>query len=324
MNWTPQKHSIVKDLDTQEVLASKGYTIVANIGLNKIKKLTELYNQYHKVNSKKGGMFYSLYSLDLKYRKTINEQILNVLSPIYNEKFENYKSVINSFIVKYNGEESAFSLHQDSTSLDENLYSPLSVWIPLQDTTIQNGCLCVIPQSQKIFYPYRGISFPTPFNKIENTLRQYLEPINMEAGDVLLFDNRLVHYSPANKSDSPRIVVMSGLFPKKATLLNCYKDPNIENAPIEIYEQEEDFLLRSTNFFHDCTARPVLGKKIIDIDIELSDFTKEMFEQKAKEYNLKKYDLPELKSPKSMNIISEPKLKESSLIETIKTFFQKS
>lgn len=306
-----QKHSVVQDEKLIDILQDIGYVINANIGKEALHSLQELYSKHHNVKEEKGGMFYSLYSLNLDYRKKINDEILKILSPFYNELFQHYKTVINSFIVKYNGEESAFSLHQDSTSLDENVYSPLSVWIPLQDTNIDNGCLCVVPQSHKIFYPYRGISFPTPFSNIENTLRKYLEPIEMKAGDILLFDNRLVHYSPANHSSKPRIVAMSGIFPQEAKLINCFQDNSLENAPLEIYEQDDDFLLKGKNFYHDCTARPTLGKKAKEISISQPIFTEEMFLNKAKELHLIEHNLKEMQAPKKMNIVSEPKNEKS-------------
>src|SRR5690606_21476682 len=116
-------------------------------------------------------------------------------------------------------------------------YSCLSVWIPLQDTNLANGCLSVVPHSHKMFAPYRGISFPQQFENISNTVRKYLQPIEMKAGEILLFDNRLVHTSGVNSSGADRVVVMSGIFPSEAKIISCYKDTAVEKSPIEIIEQ---------------------------------------------------------------------------------------
>lgn len=90
-------------------------------------------------------MFYSLYSRDIEYRKIVHESISEIMKPVYDSLFSDYKVVLNSFIVKVSGPESEFCLHQDSTSFDETKYSSLSVWIPLQDTNMSNGCMCVVP-----------------------------------------------------------------------------------------------------------------------------------------------------------------------------------
>jgi ectoine hydroxylase-related dioxygenase (phytanoyl-CoA dioxygenase family) len=163
------------------------------------------------------------------------------MKPIFETYFQNYKNVLNSFIVKIAGDKSEFALHQDSTSCDESKYSPLSLWIPLQDTNIDNGTLCVVPKTHQVFSNYRGVSIQPDYYKYEEEIRKYLMPIQLKAGDILVFDNRLVHYSPANKSKNDRIVVMCGLFDKEATFRICYQEN--KNEPIDIYHQADDFFI---------------------------------------------------------------------------------
>lgn len=259
MNWSPKKHTIIKNNSIIETIHENGYTVQGNIGPENISKLYALYKELHNFNAPEGGNFYSLYSDDLAYRKRVHESIGEVLYPLYDTLFTDYKSVINSFIVKVPGPQSEFTLHQDSTGLDEMQYSPLSIWIPLQDTNLENGTLCLVPKSHRYFHPYRGISFASPFHHFEDLMRTYLVPLELKAGDIVMFDNRTVHYSHLNKSKADRVVVMSGLFPKEAKIEMCYRDESNPDSPIEIYEMEEDFLLTNTAFFKDCTARPTLG-----------------------------------------------------------------
>jgi hypothetical protein len=219
----------------------------------------------------------------------------------------NYKTVINSFIVKVPGPNSDFTLHQDSTGLDEYKYSPLSAWIPLQDTDLNNGTLCVVPKSHAFFHPYRGISFSSPFKSYESLLRRYLVPVNLKAGDILLFDNRLVHYSHLNNANEERVVVMSGLFPKEAEIISVYKDESDDNAPLEIYRQSEDFLITNTAFYENCTARPYRGEIIEKIYEPLENKTIYDFLSWASKENIQPTNIPQLLDTKfNMNIISEP------------------
>lgn len=262
MNWEPRLHQIVKDDRLKQELHEAGYATYGNIGQEKITKLLHLYQELHRLNAPQGGNFYSLYSDDLQYRKNVHDTIGHILYPVYDSLFENYKSVINSFIIKVPGPQSEFTLHQDSSGLDELTYSSLSLWIPLQDTDLNNGTLCVVPKSHRFFYPYRGISFASPFATYEDLMRTYLYPVQLKAGDLFMFDNRLVHYSHLNKSAANRVVVMSGLFPQQAGIESCYKDESVADSPIEIYSQTEDFLLTNTAFFNDCTARPVRGEVV--------------------------------------------------------------
>jgi hypothetical protein len=307
MNWTPQKHAIVKSEEIKNTLHETGYVTAGNIGPEKLAELKELYKQLHQFKSDKGGMFYSLYSDDIAYRKTVHDKIGEILYPVYNTIFANYKSVINSFIVKVPGPESEFALHQDSSGLDELRYSALSLWMPLQDTNLDNGCLCVVPKSHKMFYPFRGISMNSPFGDIQDEVRKYLLPLDMKAGDLFMFDNRLVHYSPANIGVEDRIVVMSGLFPQEAPIEVCYRDETAAGSAVEVYAQSEDYLLTNTTFFHNCTCRPETGYRVREIAADLHSWTREEFLAAARKAGITEANVPQLLNLETrMSIISEP------------------
>lgn len=307
MNWTPIPHTIVKDQGLRETLHTQGYAVNGNIGEENLRNLKALYTELHQFSSNEGGMFYSLYSDDIDYRRKVYDKIRGILSPLYDSKFSNYKSVINSFIVKLKGPNSDFTLHQDSTGLNEEKYSPLSLWIPLQDTKLENGTLCVIPKTHKFFHPLRGVSFASPFKSYEATLKKYLVPIELNAGDILMFDNRLVHYSHLNLSESERIIVMSGLFPKEADILSVYKNESIPNAPYEIFKQSEDFLITNEAFYNNCTERPYRGVVIKEIHEELEAKTVYDFLSWAKKEAIEATNIPALTESKlTMHIVSEP------------------
>ncbi len=306
MTWEPKLHEIVIDDNIRQQLHDTGFVVHGNIGAANIEKLLKLYEGLHHFNAPQGGMFYSLYSDDIDYRRKVHNEIGELLKPVYDRYFENYKSVINSFIVKIPGPQSEFTLHQDSSGLDELKYSPLSLWIPLQDTTLENGALCVVPKTHGYFYPYRGISFTAPFKDFEDLMRSYLLPIDLKAGDILMFDNRLVHYSHLNETNLPRIVVMSGLFPARADIEVSYRDESLTGSQIEIYRQTEDFLITNTAFYNNCTARPSRGEKVREVPPlqkkSISDFVNFAAQNGIKQTNID--CLVNIKN--SLNILSEP------------------
>jgi hypothetical protein len=307
MAWQPQKNSIIRDSNIQASIHEVGYKVAGNIGLDLLSDLTRLYGALHAFKPSEGGMFYSLYSNDIEYREKVHLGIENILKPIFDNLFNDYKTVINSFIVKIPGPKSDFTLHQDSTGLDEFKYSPLSAWIPLQDTDLSNGTLCIIPKTHGFFSPYRGISFSPPFAQYEAVLRKYLIPVDLKAGDILLFDNRLVHYSHLNSSNQERRVVMSGIFPSEAEILSVYKDESILNAPLEIYKQSDDFLITNTAFYENCTARPYRGeviKKVYDLAPQKTVYD---FLSWTSREGVKATDIAQLTEVNlSMQIVSEP------------------
>jgi hypothetical protein len=305
--WKPAVRTYLNDPETEAQLQDTGYKIAGQLSASETDRLKDLYSQLHNFQKPNGGMFYSVYSRDLAYRQNVHRGIEEILTPVYSKLFHDYKSVLNSFIVKVSGPESEFSLHQDSTGLDEMKYSCLSVWIPLQDTYTSNGCMCAVPYSHKMFSPYRGISFPQPFDNINDTVRRYLKPIEMKAGEILLFDNRLVHNSVINSSGKDRIVIMSGIFPKEASILSCYKDMSDLKNPIELIEQTDDYLLTFENFFHDCTCRPETGHSIGFVDWDISQINEISFLALCKKYGLKENNHPAATSSQTNQaIIGEP------------------
>jgi len=257
--WTPIKHSIIKSENYSNTIYEKGFVIDSTLDNKIIQKLTDLFESKHKLQNKEGGMFYSLYSQDLEYRKQIFDSIDKLLRPYLDLNFYDFKVVIYSFVVKLPGEKSEFYLHQDTTGVDERKYSPLSLWIPLHDVDVSNGCLGVIPKSQRFFSPFRSISFPAPFDVIQSTVKKYLQPLPMKKGEVLIFDNRILHNSYSNISDKPRVAVICGLLPKEATFITCHKPEYKCGGQVELIEHEDDYLLTGKNFLIDCQKRPETG-----------------------------------------------------------------
>jgi hypothetical protein len=305
-NWKPMDQMVIKDLDLKAKIENDGYAVVSILDQSLIESLTGIYKNHHSKETENGGMFYSLYSQDINYRKKVNDELEAQLKSTYESLFVDYKTVINSFIIKYPGPKSEFYLHQDSTGLNEWKHSPVSVWMPLQETTVDNGCMWVVPGSHKWFSPYRGIAFPSMFEAHQDMLRPYLKPITVNLGEVLLFDNRIVHLSGANLSTHPRVIVMSGIFPKQAELIACYRDV-ANQGPLEVFGQDEDFLLKNLNFYIDCTARPKLGSKIAECKKVKYDYSecelRSLLEKYAGEKNDQyQYDLSNV----SCDIIEEP------------------
>lgn len=174
-SWAPVSHKILKDSNLRDIVDNEGLkklNIVDNEALN---ALTKLFEEFHRVDDKRGGMFYSVYSKDINYRKQINKAIISILAPIFEFLFSDYRVVLASFVVKYPGPMSEFALHQDGTGVDELNFSAVSLWIPLQDVDINNGAMALIPYSHHFFSPYRHISIPTPFDKIQSRVKEYLQ-----------------------------------------------------------------------------------------------------------------------------------------------------
>lgn len=274
-NWRPVFHQVIKDDALAQTIHEKGYAVIPFLNSDQLNAIRELYHTEHSLTMKEGGMFYSLYSRDLDYRKRVHDTIHAILNPTLQEHFKDYKNIVNTFITKASGPESEFYVHQDTTALDEFQYSPLSIWIPLQDITPENGALGVIEKTHHFFSPYRGISFASPFQKINAVLKDYLKPIYLKAGEAIVFDPRIVHHSMKNSSGSDRLVALCGIFPEQAEFITCYQEPG--GNTIERIRQDDSFILENESFFYDCHARPKTGNVVEKVQNDFPEMTADKF-----------------------------------------------
>lgn len=101
--------------------------------------------------------------------------------------------------------------HQDEAYWDPNTrYRSLSIWLPLQDTSVDMGCMWFVPGShRRDVQPHRPIGGDTRVHGLE------LDPaldIDLSsavacpllAGSVTVHDSRTLHYAAGNHTDEPR------------------------------------------------------------------------------------------------------------------------
>lgn len=304
--WSPAPQTIIRDAGLKEEVESKGYSIVSMISDSQIDSLRELFSRLHDIQEPDGGMFYSVYSQNLDYRKQIHDEIGKILSETLKANFQDYRVLLNSFVVKASGIKSEFYLHQDTTGLDESKYSPLNLWFALDDVDQNNGCLGVVPKSHKFFSPFRSISFPAPFDEIGLEVKRYLQPIEMKKGEVLVFDNRLVHHSYQNRSGKTRVAVVCGMFPKDAKLTTCFKPDYTLGGKVEMIEHEDDFLLTHPNFLIDCQSRPNSGKSLGWLDDDYQAISVQQFRELCAANGVETSSENEASPMGECTLISEP------------------
>jgi len=301
----PARHTVIRDHYLAEKIYQEGFAVVDLIDQDTLKTLKELFFRHHQLNDgQQGGMFYSLYSQDLEYREMVHLEIKDVLKQVFDHWFRNYKNVINTFIVKTPGPKSEFNIHQDSTSMDESLHSPVSVWIPLQDVDETNGALCIIPRTHHFLSKYRGISFPSQIGNIQKILPEFLRPVFLKEGQAIIFDNRIIHSSMRNAGKEARLAIVAGIFPEEAPIVTCYSDETTYPY-IEILEHPDNFLLTHLKFYHNCTDRPVTGK-VIRTEKRVPQMSEKEFLRLCQQWGIEKISTPVVHDHVICNMISEP------------------
>jgi phytanoyl-CoA hydroxylase len=104
--------------------------------------------------------------------------------------------------------------HQDEIYIPTRDRSLVGAWIAIDDATIDNGCLWVIPGSHKngYLYPQQEHSHPGEFDFAPESYGfddSAEVPVEVKAGSVVFFNGYLLHRSRKNRSDIYRRVLVS-------------------------------------------------------------------------------------------------------------------
>ena len=99
--------------------------------------------------------------------------------------------------------------HQDERYIPTRDRSLMGAWIALDDATIDNGCLWVLPGSHRsgMQWPTRVHDAPDEFDRADEAYGfddDGAVPVEVERGSVVFFNGYLLHRSLRNRSDRPR------------------------------------------------------------------------------------------------------------------------
>lgn len=223
MSFTP----IFQSNEKNEELKEKGYAIVPFLTDKEVEELKSFFYEKHKELPE--GMYATSHSPDFDLRKLMNEKIRGYLDRAANSILKDARVLGATYMVKSKGANSALHPHQDWSIVDESKYNSYNIWLPLVDTNSENGTLLILPDSHKLFDNTRGLNIPSSFEQVVDQVWKYLKPINMKAGEALIYDHRLLHASEENKTDIARLVIVSGLVPKSAEMRYYFgRDNQIE------------------------------------------------------------------------------------------------
>jgi hypothetical protein len=152
-----------------------------------------------------------------KYAPELNEgRYLQVLASICQQLFgESAQVYVAHAIFKPAGHGAATPWHQDEAYWDPNCqYQNASIWMPLQEATIENGCLWFVPGSHEWeVTEHRPIGGDVRVHGLEMTNLDLVKDAvacPLPAGGVTIHRNRTAHYAGPNQSQTPRRALILG------------------------------------------------------------------------------------------------------------------
>ncbi|MCB0754795.1 MAG: phytanoyl-CoA dioxygenase family protein [Flavobacteriales bacterium] len=255
---------VFKDPEMQKTFEEQGYVTVQFYTPEEIAELNKLYDDLHPVDEK--GFYPSTFSQDKNYRQKADEEIRRIGNRTISNVLQDQKVVCGSFIVKYPGPDSEMCVHQDMTLVDETEFTGINIWCPLVDLTDTNGAIYALPKSHRMYPTYRGATVPNIYQDVTKEIVDFMTPLYLKAGEAVIFDQSIIHYSPPNFSDERRVVTNIYFTHKDARFITAYYNKEEDAEKVELFEQDETFMTDFEQFGDNIYDRPKIGKSLGKFD----------------------------------------------------------
>ena len=182
----------------------------------------------------------SFLDTNVEYKRKVREFLMSVFLPHTDKILCSYQVLNINFYVKQPGS-GLFQIHQNwpSTAIED---TSVTVWCPLVDVAGHNGGIQVVKASHKIVPDIASLHAAVFFKQFEAELiDNYLRPIPMSAGEGLVFDDSLIHWSSENNSDKPRFAIQIEMLPNEVTPRYYHFDKAANR--FEIYSVDAEYYI---------------------------------------------------------------------------------
>ncbi len=167
--------------------------------------------------------YISVFDRDTAHKHEVDALISGCVAPRVDDLLADYEVFYSNFMIKFPGD-GQIEAHQDFNFVDENRHTAFNLWCPLVDTDMTNGGLCAIAGSHEVFRTQRGPNLPKALTEYNDMLKRYARRIPLRRGQAAIFDHKLIHYSPPNRTGEVRVAVQSVLKPREAPAIHCVFD----------------------------------------------------------------------------------------------------
>lgn len=230
--------------ELQQQFDEDGYIIIRNLlNSQEIEQLRQFFELHYNIDGQPHNLWNSLCDIPHDRSLSLSHQILAIVKPNLDKYFRNYVCPAATFLVKNPTPQSAIVIHRDFSVQDEPHFSFHNIWLPIVDTTPQNGQLYVLRKSHKFFeYPLPH-NTPWPYMEHEKLLVKYCDVIDAKAGDLVIYGDKMLHGSFDNLTKQPRPVVHFGLLHPDAKFMYHYL--NDETKEVTVYDVPYQFFFEN-------------------------------------------------------------------------------
>lgn len=230
--------NILKNQNLQSELLGKGYAVFPLLAAEQVSSLKEYY--FENNPDKVEGLAATAHNPNFGFRQKMSSKIHEVVAHEVNNHFFDIEMLGGTFMNKTQGEKGVLPPHQDWNIVDETKFASYNLWIPLVDVNAENGSIQVIDGSHVWKEGFRGPNLYGPFASETEKLWSEMKTLNLKAGEVLVYDHRLLHCSNVNQTINDRLVIVFGVIPQAAEMRFYYE----EKGKVVTYKCHKDFFLK--------------------------------------------------------------------------------
>jgi ectoine hydroxylase-related dioxygenase (phytanoyl-CoA dioxygenase family) len=184
--------------------------------------------------------YISIFDQEIAHKKRVDALLGAHVRGKADELMVDYEIFYSNLMIKFPGD-GQIEAHQDFNFVDESQYTAFNLWCPLVDTGVRNGGLFVIPGSHQAFGTQRGPNLPKALTEYNALLQRYATLIPLKKGQAIIFDHKLIHYSPPNATGDVRVAIQAVLKPKEAPALHyAYDEPSKQ---VHAYRIDKEYIL---------------------------------------------------------------------------------
>lgn len=280
---------VFKDQKLESEFQANGYIHVPFLGKDEVKYLWDKF--FEVIKSSQGHASPKDVGIDSDYEITYDFTFIDrnpdhkrevfrvideVFRPHYQKLLDDYKPIIANYIRKEE-QTGEVPLHENWAFADERKCSTVSIWCPLVDSHRGNGALEVVPGSHKRFGEFRGPMVPWELEGIKrDIIDNHLETCAIKAGEAIILDDSIVHYSYPNTTKDLRIAIQLILIPNEEPAIHYHMNPGVSKEVVNVLEVDHDFFMEFNPW-----KQPEGMKKLREVrfkqqDLSYSDFKKRL------------------------------------------------
>ena len=239
---TTSIHKVFRDPVMNEELSREGFVIVDFLSPDEVIALTSVF--YTEEDSRRDP-FTTFASGDYDYRVKTDAAIKSVFARRFAEIFDGYLPFWGNFFIK-KPQSPAMPVHADLQYVDEPGHISVNIWCPLVDTGADNGTLGLVPYSHRLVRPIRGTNVTDGYRLHAGAIgRAFGRLVDFRAGQAVIYDHRVLHYSSANDSDRLRLAATLVAVPESVPLIHYYAETEGATTIDKYVISDVDDLLRT-------------------------------------------------------------------------------